>query len=49
VDQGGDVRVLLASGDVSVNGLAETRRGRRLHEGDEVDAYGTTYRVTAAR
>ncbi len=49
VDQGSDVRMLLASGDVSVNGEEETRRGRQLREGDEVDVYGTTYRVTVAR
>lgn len=49
VDQGSDVRMLLASGDVSVNGVEETRRGRQLHEGDEVDVYGTTYRVTVGR
>ena len=36
VDTGGDVRALLASGAVSVNGEPEERRGRQLHRGDVV-------------
>ncbi|MCO6672160.1 RNA-binding S4 domain-containing protein [Cutibacterium avidum] len=35
-DTGGQARELIASGKVTVNGEAETRRGRQLHPGDEV-------------
>ena len=40
VDAGGDVKALLASGQVTVNGEAETRRGRQLRRGDVVEAAG---------
>jgi ribosome-associated protein len=33
---GGAAKVLIASGQVQVNGEAETRRGRKLRAGDEV-------------
>lgn len=36
VDTGGDVRALLESGAVSVNGEVERRRGRQLQGGDVV-------------
>lgn len=36
VDVGSDVKDLLATGEVTVNGEVETRRGRRLVRGDEV-------------
>ena len=39
VDTGGDAKSVLASGQVSVNGTPETRRGRRLVSGDVV-AFG---------
>ncbi len=45
VDQGSDVKLLLESGDVSVNGEVEVRRGRQLVAGDDVSVYATTYRV----
>jgi ribosome-associated protein len=41
VETGGEVRPLLASGQVSVNGEVETRRGAQLHAGDVV-AVGET-------
>lgn len=37
VDAGSDVKELLASGTVQVNGEPETRRGRQLHRGDVID------------
>ncbi|MFC5999074.1 RNA-binding S4 domain-containing protein [Quadrisphaera sp. GCM10027208] len=40
VDAGGDVRPLLRSGGVRVNGEVETRRGRQLHRGDVVEVDG---------
>jgi ribosome-associated protein len=36
VDRGSDVKALLASVAVAVNGEPETRRGRQLHVGDVV-------------
>lgn len=45
VDQGSDVKDLLATGEVLVNRAVETRRGRRLRPGDEVDLADATYRV----
>jgi ribosome-associated protein len=33
---GGAAKVLIATGDVRVNGEPETRRGRKLRAGDEV-------------
>ena len=34
---GGEAKVLIQAGEVSVNGDVETRRGRRLEEGDVVE------------
>lgn len=36
VFSGGEAKQLIQSGAVSVNGEVETRRGRKLHEGDTV-------------
>lgn len=40
---GGHGRLLLEAGDVRVNGVVETRRGRKLRHGDRitVDGYGS--------
>jgi ribosome-associated protein len=35
---GGEAKVLVQLGEVLVNGEVETRRGRRLREGDVVEA-----------
>ena len=35
-DTGGQAKILILSGDVKVNGLVETRRGRKLIDGDKV-------------
>ena len=37
VGTGGAAKVLIQAGEVSVNGEVETRRGRRLEEGDVVE------------
>jgi len=37
VGSGGEAKVLIQAGEVSVNGEVETRRGRRLEEGDVVE------------
>jgi ribosome-associated protein len=36
VAAGSDVKILLASGEIQVNGQVETRRGRQLARGDVV-------------
>ena len=33
---GGEAKVLIKSGSVKVNGVTETRRGRKLNKGDKV-------------
>jgi ribosome-associated protein len=45
VDAGSDVKSLLASGRVRVNGELETRRGRQLVRADEVSVGDERYRV----
>jgi len=37
VGTGGEAKMLIQSGEVLVNGEVETRRGRRLAEGDVVE------------
>ena len=37
VGTGGEAKVLIQAGEVNVNGEVETRRGRRLQEGDVVE------------
>ena len=37
VGSGGEAKVLIQAGEVSVNGEVETRRGRKLEEGDVVE------------
>ena len=46
VDSGGEVKALIASGAVTVNGEAETRRGRQLHPGDVVALGNASVRLT---
>jgi ribosome-associated protein len=44
-DSGGESKVLIASGDVTVNGEVDLRRGRQLHPGDVVAVQGREARV----
>jgi ribosome-associated protein len=37
VGSGGEAKVLIQAGEVLVNGEIETRRGRRLEEGDVIE------------
>ncbi|MDQ1730543.1 MAG: ribosome-associated protein [Pseudonocardiales bacterium] len=46
VEQGSDVKLLLAYGRVAVNGETETRRGRQLAKGDVVLVDGEPLRVS---
>lgn len=45
VDAGGEAKMLLAEGLVTVNGEAEERRGRQLHRGDVVTLRDEIVRV----
>ncbi|MFF5296651.1 RNA-binding S4 domain-containing protein [Paractinoplanes globisporus] len=47
IETGGEGKVLIASGDVTVNGEVDTRRGRQLHPGDVVEVFGRTARVVS--
>lgn len=44
-ETGGQAKLLVQGGFVKVNGEVETRRGRRLKFGDEVEVEGKLYRV----
>jgi ribosome-associated protein len=45
IETGGEGKVLIASGDVTVNGEVDTRRGRQLHPGDVVEVFERRARV----
>jgi ribosome-associated protein len=45
IDTGGEAKVLIASGDVTVNGEVDQRRGRQLVPGDVVAVLGRAARV----
>ncbi len=45
VGTGGEAKVVIQSGEVLVNGEVETRRGRRLKEGDVVEVAGERLEV----
>ena len=47
IDTGGEAKIVIASGDVTVNGEVDVRRGRQLHPGDVVAVHGREVRVTA--
>ncbi len=45
VGTGGEAKVVIQSGEVLVNGEVETRRGRRLIEGDVIEVSGERLEV----
>lgn len=45
VSSGGEAKYLIAEGLVRVNGEIETRRGRKLYQGDKVELDGKTFTV----
>ncbi|WP_062310100.1 S4 domain-containing protein YaaA [Alicyclobacillus sendaiensis] len=47
VASGGEAKSYLAEGRVRVNGAVETRRGRKLRGGDEIEVAGAVYRVVS--
>ncbi len=48
VDSGSEVKLLLSSEPVLVNGERETRRGRQLHPGDAIRIGSEELRVAGA-
>lgn len=42
---GGEAKIMIQGGEVKVNGTTETRRARKLLEGDSVSVKGQLYRV----
>ncbi|MGE2737564.1 RNA-binding S4 domain-containing protein [Mycolicibacterium vaccae] len=48
IDSGADAKSVIAEGLVSVNGVTESRRGRQLRAGDEVEFDGRGARVSAS-
>ena len=48
VDSGSDAKLLLAGGEVLVDGEPETRRGRQLRPGAVVEALGESVQVVRA-
>jgi len=47
VSSGGEAKLLIADGQVLVNGETCTQRGKKLHPGDVVSVAGEAYEVTA--
>ncbi|WP_017299249.1 RNA-binding S4 domain-containing protein [Nodosilinea nodulosa] len=48
VGTGGQAKLIIQDGEVSVNGTVETRRGRKLMAGDRVEVEGQTWIVDLA-
>ena len=47
IETGGEAKIVIAAGDVSVNGEVDLRRGRQLHPGDVVEVFGRSARVVS--
>ncbi|MEV0900090.1 RNA-binding S4 domain-containing protein [Actinoplanes sp. NPDC049802] len=47
IDTGGEGKILISSGDVTVNGEVDLRRGRQLRPGDVVEVLGRRARVVS--
>ena len=48
VESGGEAKVVIQEGNVSVNGEVCTQRGRKLRPGDSFSFEGNTFRITQA-
>jgi ribosome-associated protein len=46
VESGGEAKMRIADGEVTVNGEVELRRGRQLRTGDVVTIGGQSFQVT---
>ena len=40
VDSGVEAKIVIADGEVLGNGQVETQRGKKLHDGDQVEFHG---------
>ena len=47
VDSGVDAKMVIQDGEVTVNGETETRRGRKLKDGDVVAFQGQSFQIKA--
>ena len=45
VQTGGEAKIIIRSGIISVNGIVEKRRGRKLYDGDQIIFANETYIV----
>ena len=45
VQTGGEAKMIIKSGKISVNGMMEKRRGRKLIDGDQISFANETYIV----
>lgn len=45
VSSGGEAKELISQGEVKVNGEVDTRRGKKLRSGDEIEVSGEFYRI----
>ncbi|QDV13311.1 ribosome-associated protein [Rosistilla oblonga] len=45
VGTGGQAKMLIQNGEVTVNGEVETRRRKKLTIGDEIEVFGEVFRV----
>lgn len=45
VSSGGEAKIMITEGEVKVNGMIETRRGRKLYSGDTVEIGGSAFDV----
>ena len=47
VESGVDAKIMIEEETVKVNGETETRRGRKLYDGDSVEARGMSFTVSS--
>ena len=47
VDSGVDAKIAIQDGEVKVNGVVETQRGKKLHDGDIVTFRGVEIKIEA--
>ena len=45
VESGVDAKIEVQEGQVKVNGIVETQRGKKIHSGDEIEFDGQQVRV----
>ncbi len=45
VETGSEAKAMVSSGGATVNGVTETRRGRKLRPGDRFEANGRVYAI----